>query len=130
MIENAAARYQAVKVSTSNPGELLVALLDGLFKFLNQGRYLMRNRSRAPAGEAICRAHAILSELYVSLDHSQAPDLCRNLESIYGFCLDRITYANLRSDPEALDEVVRVLTPVREAFTTAVLSQSQERLAK
>ena len=94
MFENVASRYQAVQVSTSNPGELLIALLDGLFKFLNQGSHLLRKGARAPAGEAICRAHAILSELYVSLDHAQAPELCKNLEGLYGFCLDRIVHAN------------------------------------
>ncbi|MBI5537717.1 MAG: flagellar export chaperone FliS [Deltaproteobacteria bacterium] len=129
MFENAASRYQAVQVSTSNPGELLIALLDGFFKFLNQGRHLLRNGARAPAGEAICRAHAILSELYVSLDHAQAPDLCRNLEGVYGFCLDKIVYANRHNDPSALDEVLRVMTPVREAFTTVVRATRHERPA-
>lgn len=127
MIESAAARYQAVQVTTSNPGELLVALLDGLFKYLNQARYLLKEHARTPASEAISRAHAIVSELYVSLDHSQAPELCRNLEAIYGFCLDRILYANMHNDPVALDEVIRVLTPVREAFTTVVRSLPDER---
>lgn len=122
MIESAAARYQTVQVTTSTPGELLVALYDGLFKFLNIARHMLRNKSRAQASEAISKAHAIISELLVSLDHNYAPDLCRNLEALYGFCLDRIVYANLHSDPVAIDEVVRVLTPVREAFTIAVRS--------
>ena len=130
LLETAAARYQTVQVSTSNPGEILVSLLDGLFKNLSLARQLMRNRARAPAGEALCRAHAILSELYVCLDHTQAPELCRNLEGVYGFCLRRIVEANLRNDPSALDEVIRVLTPVREAFTIAVQSQSQEQRGK
>lgn len=130
MFENAASRYQAVQVSTSNPGEILVALLDGLFKFLNQGSHLLRNGARAPAGEAICRAHAILSELYVSLDHAKAPDLCKNLEGVYGFCLDRIVYANRHNDPAALDEVLRVMAPVREAFTTVVRAAPLPRQAR
>ena len=130
MLETAASRYQAVRVSTSNPGDILISLLDGLFKYLNQARQLLRNRARAPAGEAICRAHAILSELYVSLDHSQAPELCQNLEGVYGYCLGRIVEANLRNEPAALEEVIRVLAPIREAFTTAVRSQSTEARAR
>jgi len=125
-MEIAAARYQTVQVTTSNPGDLLIALLDGLFKFLNQARTALRNNALLTARKPINRSHAIVSELYASLDHSQAPELCKNLEAVYGFCLDRILYANLHNDPNALDDVVRVLSPIREAFTTAVRSLSCE----
>ena len=90
MFETVAARYQNVRVSTSNPGDILIALLDGLFKYLNQARVKMRAGARGPAGEAISRAHSILSELYISLDHKQAPELCANLGSVYCFCLERL----------------------------------------
>ena len=129
MLENVAARYQAVKVTTSSPGELLIALLEGLFKFLNVGRLALRNKARPQASEAMSRAHAILSELLSSLDPQHAPELCQNLEAIYGFCLDRITEANLHSNPEALDEVIHVMLPIREGFTTAVRSVAVSSVA-
>jgi flagellar secretion chaperone FliS len=109
------ANYQSVQIRTSSPGEILLALYDGLFKFLQLAKHSIRARNAARAGEAISRAHAILSELYGSLDHSQYPELCKNLSSLYEYCLRRLMHANRHRDVAALDEVMLVLTPVREA---------------
>jgi flagellar protein FliS len=122
MIEKHIARYQSVQITTSSPGEVLIALLDGLFKFLHVAKHCLGSGDRARAGQSMSRAHAIISELLTSLDHSKAPELCQNLAGIYDFCLSRISYANRHNDSKAIDEVMRVMTPVREAFTTAVRS--------
>jgi flagellar protein FliS len=127
MIEATIARYQAVKVTTSTPGDLLVALLDGLFKFLHVAKHnLGKKGDRAKAGMAMSRAHAIISELLASLIPEHAPELCQNLVRVYDFCLTRITFANRHNDPAAIDEVMRVMTPIREAFTIAVRQVAQQ----
>jgi flagellar protein FliS len=126
MIEANIARYQAVKVTTSTPGDLLVALLDGLFKFLHIARHNLGPKGdRAKAGQAMSRAHALISELLASLAPEHAPDLCQNLSRVYDFCLTRITFANRHNEPVAIEEVMRVMTPIREAFTIAVRSVAQ-----
>lgn len=115
-------RYQSVQITTASPGELLVTMFDGLLRFLNVARMGLANGRRAQAGEAIGKAHSILTELSVSLDHSHAPELCANLHALYDFGMSRLTQANLKSDPLIIDEVIRVLAPIREAFTTVVRS--------
>jgi flagellar protein FliS len=75
---------------------------------------------------AMSRAHAIIAEFLASLAPEQAPDLCQNLARVYDFCLTRITFANRHNDPAALDEVMRVMTPIREAFTIAVRQVAQQ----
>jgi flagellar protein FliS len=126
MIEATIARYQAIKVTTSTPGDLLIALLDGLFKFLHIAKHHLANKGdRAKAGMAMSRAHAIISELLASLAPEHAPELCQNLARVYDFCLTRITYANRHNDAAAIEEVMRVMTPIREAFTIAVRSVAQ-----
>lgn len=120
MVDLAVSRYQSVRITTGSPGDLLMALYDGLFRFLKAAAICLRNKRRSEASTSISRAHAILTELYVSLDPRYAPDLCANLESLYGFCLERIVAANLRNDADQLDDVIRVLTPVRDAFREAV----------
>jgi flagellar protein FliS len=127
MIPATIARYQAVKVTTSTPGDLLVALLDGLFKFLHLARHhLNAGGDRAKAGYAISKAHAIISELLASLAPEHAPELCQNLARIYDYCLFRITEANRHNDPKAVEDVMRVMTPIREAFTVAVRQVAQQ----
>ncbi len=122
--------YKVVQISTSSPGEILLALYDGLFKFLLVARHALEADRRAAAGQAMSRAHAIISELYTTLDHDQYPELCDNLTSLYEFCMARMTHANLKRDPRALDDVMRVLAPVREGFQIAVKQAAQDLAAK
>jgi flagellar protein FliS len=120
MLQSAAARYTEVRNATATPGELLLALYDGLFRFLNGAKACMAKRELGRARELLSKSNAIVSELYIALDHPAHPELCANLEGVYGFCMDRLSFASRKADPEALDEVIRVLTPLREAWRLAV----------
>ncbi|HKQ71027.1 MAG TPA: flagellar export chaperone FliS [Polyangiaceae bacterium] len=125
MLPSNIARYQAVNITTANPGDILVALLDGVFKFLRIAKHGFETKNRARAGDAIKRAHAIITELLVSLEPEHFPELCQNLAAIYDFCLFRLSHANRHNDVVALDDVMRVMAPIREAFTIAVKQLNQ-----
>jgi flagellar protein FliS len=130
MLESAAAaRYTLVRNATSTPGELLLALYDGLFRFLNGAKACMENKQLPRARELLSKCHAIISELMIALDHDVAPELCGRLESLYQFCIDRIQTASRKCELTAIDEVTRVLTPLREAWIIAVPKAIQEAYA-
>ena len=127
MLEStAAARYAQVRNETSTPGDLLLALYDGLFRFLNGAKLCIENKQLPRARELLSKCHAIISELMIALDHDVAPELCGQLEGLYQFCIDRVQFASRKSDPTAIDEVIRVLTPLREAWVIAVPKAIQE----
>src|SRR6478735_1035869 len=127
MLESAAAaRYTQVRNATSTPGELLLALYDGLFRFLNGAKACIENKQLPRARELLSKSHAILSELTIALDHDVAPQLCGQLEALYGFCIERVQVASRKVDTVAIDEAVRVLTPLREAWILAVPKAIQE----
>src|SRR3954462_15073327 len=96
-VESAAQRYSQVRMTTSSPGELLLALYDGLFRFLNGAKICVERKELPRTRELLSKAYAILSELYIALDHSQAPDLCANLEALYGFCMVRVMMASRKA---------------------------------
>src|SRR5512133_1508402 len=120
MYENTARRYQQVQSTTLTPGELLLALYDGMFRFLKRAKLCFENGQMARGREFLMRTYSILSELLIALDRSQAPELCAQLASIYGFCMDRISQANARAAIAPIDEVIRTLTPLKEAWAIAV----------
>ena len=127
MLESAAAaRYTQIRNATSTPGELLLALYDGLFRFLNGAKACIENKQLPRARELLSKCHAILSELTIALDHDVAPELCGQLDGLYGFCIDRIQVASRKADVLPIDEVTRVLTPLREAWNLAVPKAIQE----
>src|ERR1043166_2227667 len=94
MSGKAADRYKQVQANTSTPGELLLALYDGLFRFLNGAKVCFDNQQAPRGRELVAKAHAILSELILALDHKAAPELCANLASVYDFALSRLSDAN------------------------------------
>jgi flagellar secretion chaperone FliS len=117
---SALASYKSVQVKTSSPGEILVMLFDGLFRFMDEAAAAIRADDRARTGDRIDRAHAILSELAATLNKAAAPELCENLEALYFFCMNRLVEANLFRDAERIAECRRVLDPVRDGFKIAV----------
>lgn len=129
MFETAVARYTQIRNTTSTPGELLLALYDGLFRFMNGARVCIEKKETLRAREMLSKAHAIISELYIALDHSVAPELCQNLEGVYGFAMDRLTHASRKGDVQGIDDAIRALTPLREAWKIAV-PQAVRELAK
>jgi flagellar protein FliS len=125
-----AQRYNQVRASTSTPGELLLALYDGLFRFLNGAKVCFENGQQPRGRELVGKAHAVISELLLALDHGAAPDLCANLAAIYDFALSRLSNINRDGNPKHIDEVVRVLTPLREAWAIAVPKATAEASVK
>ena len=126
-VESAAQRYSQVRMTTSTPGDLLLALYDGLFRFLNGAKVCIQAKQLARGRELLSKSYAILSELYIALDHNVAPELCANLEALYGFSMDRVMLASRKGLVEPIDEVVRVLTPLREAWQVAVPQAMREQ---
>lgn len=121
MISAAAiAKYKTVQVTTCSPGELLVMLYNGLFRFLGEAANAIKAGDRAVAGERIGRSHDILAELVAGLNPIHAPELCDNLQGLYFFCMSRIVEANLHQDATRIEDVLRILSPLREAWTIAV----------
>jgi len=130
MLGKAAQRYNQVRATTSTPGELLLALYDGLFRFLNGAKVCFENNEAARGRELVSKARAVVSELLMALDYKVAPDLCANLAAVYDFALHRLSDANRDAKPVHVAEVVRALTPLREAWALAVPKATAEASAK
>lgn len=129
MLGKAAERYKQVRASTLTQGELLLALYDGLFRFLNGARVCFENKQDGRGRELVRKAHSIISELLLALDHKQAPELCANLAAVYDFALARLSDANRDATIQPVDDVIRVLTPLREAWALAVPKATAEASA-
>jgi flagellar protein FliS len=114
------ARYGVVSVSTASPGRLLVLLYDAMFRFLREGVAAMQAGEKGRASERITRAHAILTELLSGLDHTRSPELCTTLEGLYAFCMQTAVEAMVEQNPEKVASILKVLAPLRDAWSTAV----------
>jgi flagellar protein FliS len=130
MLGKAADRYKQIRANTSTPGELLLALYDGLFRFLNGAKACFENQQAPRGRELVGKAHAVVSELLLALDHAAAPELCANLAAVYDFALSRLSDANREARAKPIDDVLRALTPLREAWALAVPKATAEASAR
>ncbi len=119
-MRNALTQYKKTATSTNSRGQILLMLYDGAIRALEQARVAIEQRRPDLKGARLSRAHAVISELDVTLDHEAAPEMCQNLSALYRFMLDQITDANRRNQAEPLAVVIEILTDLRQSWALAV----------
>ena len=112
---NARQAYAESSVMTASREQLVVMLYDGAIRFLRQSAEAMRVGSREQSRNRMRRAEAIIDELNTTLDMSYG-DIPARLRSIYLFCKRQLIQANVESDPDKIDVVVKLLAELREAW--------------
>ena len=123
--------YRQVAVESQIGGHagshrLVSMLFDGLFESIAQARGAMRSGDIATKGRALTRAAAIIEEgLRAALDLRNGGALARDLHALYAYVSLRLTQANLKSDEGALDECVRLMQPLADAWASIDFTSTQ-----
>jgi len=112
----AVATYQNVQVTSRSPIELVVMLYDGALSSLEQARAALVRGDLVVKGEALSRALAIVAHLQGTLNMDQGGEVASRLDDLYDYVVERITTANVRRDVSPLDESIRALATVRDAW--------------
>jgi flagellar protein FliS len=119
----AAKAYLITQVSTASQGDLLLMLYDTAIKHLRQAIDKMRDGDVAAKGVLISKALAIISELQESLNKERGGDISKNLFQLYFFCNSRLLMANLKMRTEMVEEVITILSGLRQAFAQILPTQ-------
>jgi flagellar protein FliS len=108
-----------VAVYGASPVGLVVMLYEGAIKAIVQAKVLMELQRHTEKGLMINKAIDILEGLRVALDHQHGQNISLNLEDLYVYAKFRLGVANMKNDPEILDEVanlLRVILPSWQAL--------------
>ena len=111
-----AQEYLEVQVRTASPDQLLLMLLDGAVRFAEGGLEGLTRGDREAKSRLLLKAQAIVLELVGSLSPSVGEKLYGNLTGLYKFIYTRLVEANLRDDPSAVEEALKILRDVRETW--------------
>lgn len=101
-----------VAVYGASPVGLIVLLYEGAIRAIQQAKVLMNNQRYEEKGLMINKAVDIVEGLRVALDHSHNANLSLNLEDLYVYAKFRLGVANMKNDPEILDEVSNLLSVI------------------
>jgi flagellar protein FliS len=111
--------YQQQAVAGMNPVELIVALYDGMVRFLYRAITAIESRDTPDRRIAIGRVLDILvhlqSRLRMDVGGNSAKTLSEFYTSIFALCLE----GSRLESPDRLKEAIRCIRDVREAWSTA-----------
>ena len=88
-------------------------LFEGLIERLNQAKGHIETRDPAKKAEFIGKAMGILNGLQGAVDPSYDPELGNRIIGLYDYMKDRLNDANINDDIGAIDEIIRLITPIK-----------------
>lgn len=104
-------------VTTADPHKLVEMLYDGALDAMVRARGALARGDIEAKGKAIGQAVRIIEEgLRSALNRKEGGELAENLNHTYLYLTARLTQANLHNDDAALQECIRLLAPIRDAW--------------
>lgn len=108
--------YQKNKYETASPHRLTWMLYNGAVQFAVRTQSAMKEGNLQETNQYIQKTQAVLYELMNSLNEAQGGVLAQNLKSLYIYMIDRLVQANIKKDPEMVEEVIAHLKELLSAW--------------
>lgn len=122
--------YQKVdshaQTSEATPHRLVQMLMQGSLDRLAQAKGALSRGDIATKGLVLGKAVDIIGGLREGLDADKAenPETVRNLDSLYAYMVTRLTQANIKNDPQLIDEVARLMITVKSGWDAIASHES------
>ena len=111
---NGYAAYQNSKIMTASPAELTLMLYDGAIKFCNIAIVGIEKKDVEKAHNNIIKVERIIIEFQSTLDHKYP--VAKDFDQVYTYLIRRLREANIKKDPEILEEVLKHLRTMRDTW--------------
>lgn len=106
-----------IGAAAASPHQLIVMLFDGALLAVATALQCMNTGDIANKGKSVSLAISIVDNgLRASLDKDAGGDIAKNLDALYDYMTRRLLMANIKNQPEGLQEVHRLLSELREAW--------------
>lgn len=129
-MHRAAQAYLQTQVTTTNQGDVVILLFDGAVNFLNRAKECIEAKDYAGKGVLISKALDIIDELEGTLNMEKGGELARNLYNLYVLCSTKLLTASMRLDIALVDEVIAILTGIRNAFAEILTTPEAQSAAQ
>ena len=122
--------YRKVNVETASQGKLIVMLFNGAIQRAEEAKRQLEKRNFQAVHNNLIRAQEIIGELRGALNMNVG-EVAQNLDRIYEYFQHLLIQANIGKDTAPIDDCVRLLTTVRDAWQELFdeLTKEDERKA-
>lgn len=123
MLARAANAYRRVDLESAPKTQILERLYDRFLADVTSAREAIDAKDIKAKATALDHALRIVVELKAALDFNASPELCANLAALYDFVTDRLMDASMTLTTKPLDQAVRVMSELGDAFRGAHAKQ-------
>ncbi|MBV6287947.1 flagellar export chaperone FliS [Pseudomonas aegrilactucae] len=113
-------QYQKVngvaQTSEASPHRLVQMLMQGGLDRIAQAKGAIARNDIAQKGILIGKAIGIVGGLREGLDLDNQAEALADIDALYAYMSKRLVEANVKNDPEILNEVARLLITVKEGW--------------
>ena len=124
--KNARAAYVKNDLENLSREEIVVKLYEALRIRLQAAIEEINDGNIAKKAEHLSRALAIVLELQASLDMEQGGEIAANLNDLYDYLVSDLLMANLKNDTQKIEEALKVVEPLLEAWTEIAKGKKPE----
>lgn len=121
-------QYHETKVLGADQGRLILMAYDGAIKFLQIAIDRLENKDYIGKGKNIIKAQELIDELLCALNY-EAGEIAFNLRDLYMFMINRLIYAEIKKDKRAIQDVLKILCELQDAWEKVILHVRNESTA-
>ncbi len=122
--------YREMKISGMNQQELIVFLYESTLTLIDEARVTIHNKDVPGTHEKLSRARNIFVHLLATLNLEAGGEFARKLSSLYAFFIEKITVANVTKNTAELDEIVPVITEIKDAWSAMKYEEPEDSQAR
>lgn len=108
--------YEQIGINTSNPLKIVLMMYDGCINFLKKAIEYAENGDIKNKNIYANMAGDIILEFNNALDIEAGGEIAKGLRSLYFFMNRQLMEANWNNDVQGLQEVVQLLSSLREGW--------------
>jgi flagellar protein FliS len=119
-MKNAYSTYKTANIDTADQGKLILIAYDVAIRNCRSALEIFNNKAVTEERvKYLYKAQDAVTELMSSL-RLDAGDIAKNLYRLYDYMLWRIINSNTKNQPQYIEEVVKYLVELREAWVEAI----------
>ncbi len=111
--------YRGANTITTDQTKLILLVYDFAIRQCKQAKETFGSDDVRGRANLLKKAQQAITELMASLNMGAGGEVAKNLYRLYDYMNRRLIEANMKKDPAILDEVVKHLTGLREAWVGA-----------
>jgi flagellar protein FliS len=120
MVNNPYDHYKRMQVETASQGRLIIMLYDGALRNLRSAKKSIAHKDINGAHTFLIKTQDIIRELNVTLNMN-AGEIAHNLRNLYLYMLKSLVEANVAKDAAKVEEVIELLSTLKEAWDSIIL---------